>query len=102
MVSGATAGEAGPGPVPAAGAAADAPAADTAADTAAADGCPAGHEPGRSPSAAYPTPIWRWRSSPDRNATTTGTSSGLARRSSAEISSILARRPDVAVTASDV
>ena len=37
--------------------------------------------PATSRSAAQPTPIWRWRSSPERNATPASTSSGASRRS---------------------
>src|SRR5262249_9594535 len=98
-VSGATAGAVRPGPVPAAHAAADA----AAADRAAAGGRPAGHGPGRSPRAAYPPPLWGWRKSPGGKAATTRRSARLPRRRSrAEISSIVARRLDVAATASDV
>ena len=50
-------------------------------------------------SAAQPTPICRWGSSPDRYATTIGTSPGPASRSAAAIAAILASRPDEPATA---
>ncbi len=56
----------------------------------------------RSLRAAYPTPICRWRSSPDRKATARPISPGSARRSRPASSSILARRPGAPATASDV
>ena len=64
------------------------------------DGCAAGG--GRSRSAAYPRPVRRWRNSPDRNATTIGTSSGPARRRQSASNLVLASRPGVSATAAEV
>ncbi len=57
---------------------------------------------GASRSAAQPTPICRWRSSPDRNATPAGTSAGSRRRSAPARWATFSRRADVAPTARDV
>src|SRR5262249_28913128 len=57
---------------------------------------------GRPIRAAYPTPIWRWVRSPDRNATAIGISSAGTLTRSAAISSIFARRADVLATAAEV
>jgi hypothetical protein len=56
---------------------------------------------GTSRSIAHPTPIWRWRNSPDRNATPASASSGERRRSTAAMRSIFSRRERVAPTASE-
>ena len=64
------------------------------------DGSAAGA--GRSRSDAQPTPIWRWRSSPDRYATPISTSSGAIRPSAAASVAIFSSRAEVAPTAAEV
>ena len=56
---------------------------------------------GNSRSAAQPTPIWRWRSSPERNATAIAASSGDAARSASARIAILPPRAEVEATPSD-
>ena len=56
---------------------------------------------GSSRSAAHPTPIWRWRSSPDRYATAIAASSGEASRSAPANASTFAPRALVAATVSE-
>ena len=56
---------------------------------------------GASRTAAQPTPIWRWRSSPDRNATAIAASSGEAVRSASASTAILPLRALVALTVSE-
>src|SRR5262249_18074369 len=65
-------------------------------------GWPEGSSRSRSPSDAYPTPIWRCSSSPDRKATTAGISPGPAWRSSPPLWWIFAVRAEVPAPASDV
>ena len=75
-----------------------APIAEKAASTSARPkvGTEAAGNPSRS--TAQPTPICRCGSSPDRYATTIGTSPGPADRSAAAIAAILASRPDAPAT----
>ncbi len=61
-----------------------------------------GGVPSRSMIAAYPTPIWRCVSSPDKNATATGISPGGTSRSSPAIAATLASRPGEPATAAEV